>query len=292
MSKFRNIKDYFTFSRNEQKGIIALMILIVIIMLIPPVYKQISPKANINADLLKETVDSFQTSLIEKKDSVKAPVIREQELFSFNPNTAAESDFKKLGFSDIAIKNLIRYKLKNGKFLKRDDLKKIYGITPAFYASISPYINVDSSFFITHKKKEEKSIPAKVIELNSADSVLILSIKGIGPVLTRRIVKFRNNLGGFYSVDQLTDVYGISDSLFLKIKSFCKVDKSLIQKICINKATVKDLLKHPYISKYQAVGILNFRKLQGCFKDEKQLSDSRIFPDSVVKKILPYIDFN
>lgn len=102
----------------------------------------------------------------------------------------------------------------------------------------------------------------EMVELNSADTTRLKMLRGIGSGYAKMIVAYREKLGGFYATSQLLEVYKFPDETYQKIKHQLSVDTTLIRKIKINEATVKELKSHPYISYYQALSIVENRELQ------------------------------
>ena len=102
----------------------------------------------------------------------------------------------------------------------------------------------------------------EMVELNSADTTRLKMLRGIGSGYAKIIVAYREKLGGFYAASQLLEVYKFPDETYQKIKHQLSVDTTLIRKIKINEATVKELKSHPYISYYQALSIVENRELQ------------------------------
>ena len=102
----------------------------------------------------------------------------------------------------------------------------------------------------------------EMVELNSADTTRLKMLRGIGSGYAKIIVAYREKLGGFYAASQLLEVYKFPDETYQKIKNQLSVDTTLIRKIKINEATVKELKSHPYISYYQALSIVENRELQ------------------------------
>ncbi|TFH36016.1 MAG: hypothetical protein E4G95_06220, partial [Bacteroidia bacterium] len=109
-------------------------------------------------------------------------------------------------------------------------------------------------------KPDSKSV---ICEINSADSSRLVELKGIGPVLSGRIIKYRRLLGGFVSVSQLTEVYGIDSALVKSLSKYLAVDSSLVTRIDINSSGYGDLVRHPYISPEQANLIIRYRSRVG-----------------------------
>jgi DNA uptake protein ComE-like DNA-binding protein len=129
------------------------------------------------------------------------------------------------------------------------------------------------------------------IEINSADTAKFEELRGIGPVLAGRIVKYRNLLGGFYSVMQIREVYGISDSLFTSISDMMFADTAGIRKININTANLDELSRHPYIGRYYAAGIIKYRDYAGKISGIDELMRNNLLPESLPGRIVNYLNF-
>lgn len=97
------------------------------------------------------------------------------------------------------------------------------------------------------------------LELNSADTLQLQDLKGIGPGFARRIVAYRDKLGGYYAKEQLMEVYGFTDKLYNLVKDHITVDATKIQKLKVNELTIAELKRHPYISYYEAKAIVDYR---------------------------------
>ena len=133
----------------------------------------------------------------------------------------------------------------------------------------------------------------EMVELNSADTTRLKQLRGIGSGYAKMIVAYREKLGGFYDASQLLEVYKFPDETYQKIKHQLSVDTTLIRKIKINEATVKELKSHPYISYYQALSIVENRELQPAMR-YNSLYDMVVDEDLKEEDILrvaPYFSF-
>ena len=133
----------------------------------------------------------------------------------------------------------------------------------------------------------------EMVELNSADTTRLKMLRGIGSGYAKMIVAYREKLGGFYKAEQLLEVYKFTDETYQKIKHQLSVDTTLIRKIKINQATVKELKSHPYISYYQALSIVENRELQPAMR-YNSLYDMVVDEDLKEEDILrvaPYFSF-
>ena len=232
--------------------------------------------------------------------SATDPSSENNNLFVFDPNSVTKEQLIKLGFPEKTANTFLNYRNKGAHFNKKEDLKKVYGISNELYTKLEHYILVDGenkkeNAFVQQEPKgnqsaHQKDKQIKVVELNTVDSVGLLPLPGIGPGYAKRILKYRSLLGGFYSTDQLKEVYGFTDSLFQVIKNYVKVDASLITKLDINTEDFKKLNAHPYISYEETKTIFDYRRKNGaitkiehlkiCISDEVQL-----------KKLIPYLEF-
>jgi len=137
----------------------------------------------------------------------------------------------------------------------------------------------------------KKAADGVVIELNSADSAKLTEIKDIGPAFARRIVNYRNRLGGFVSKDQLKEVYGMDNDRYAEMQAQVLVDPSHIQKIHINKVDFEGLKHFPYLTFKQMNAIVQFREQHGDYTSLNDMRNIAILNDEILRKIGPYIDF-
>ena len=137
--------------------------------------------------------------------------------------------------------------------------------------------------------------PAKrqplTVELNSADTLTLQLLRGIGPTYAQRIANYRERLGGFYSKAQLLEVYGITPKLLTDIAPCINVDSLALRKIHINTIPLKQLTKHPYIEYYQARDIVKLRNNGVIFRTADDLMAVPSMTDSTLARLLPYISF-
>lgn len=137
----------------------------------------------------------------------------------------------------------------------------------------------------------KKAADGVVIELNSADSAKLTELKGIGASFARRIVNYRNRLGGFINKDQLKEVYGMDDDRYAEMQAQVSVDPSHIQKIHINKVDFESLKYFPYLTFKQMNAIVQFREQHGDYTSINDMRNIAILNDEILRKIGPYIDF-
>lgn len=141
-------------------------------------------------------------------------------------------------------------------------------------------------------KDYEKPIYKKesiIIDINHADSLDFQALRGIGPVLSKRIIKYRNLLGGFVDINQIQEVYGISDSLFNTIKPLLRLDIVNIKQININQCDIKELNSHPYLDFYQSKAIIKYRQDKTHIDSIQELKLIQVIDPQTLNKLKPYI---
>ena len=222
------------------------------------------------------------------------------ELFYFDPNTLNVDGWKKLGLREKTVQTIQNYLSKGGKFKKPEDLQRVYGLRENEYQRLEPYIKIEGA--LETKKYEPftqantepqspKSFTARysVIDVNIADTTGFISLPGIGNKLASRIVNFRDKLGGFYSVEQVKETFGLPDSTYQKIKQYLKLDNSSVKKININTATVDELKAHPYIKYGLANPIVAYRNEHGLFSKVEDVKKVMAVTEDIYKKIEAYL---
>ena len=130
--------------------------------------------------------------------------------------------------------------------------------------------------------------PQSPLDLNTSDSAGLVSVPGIGPVFASRIIRYREQLGGYLTVSQLSEINGIPDSL---MRWFIVTDTFPLRMIRVNSVSVSELRRHPYVNFYQARAIVEYRKERGVIKGPEQLSFMEEFTAQDLDRLLPYLDF-
>ncbi len=141
------------------------------------------------------------------------------------------------------------------------------------------------------EKKEKYRKRTTLMDLNTSDSASLESLPGIGPVLSSRIIKYRNLIGGYISVSQLKEVYGLPEETYERISSMLFADTMRISKIRINEADYKEMIRHPYFQKNVVPGIIKYRELNGKVTGIQDLIENNLISSEAGKKIRPYLDF-
>jgi DNA uptake protein ComE-like DNA-binding protein len=287
------LRDLFTFSSGERKGIIVLVFVLIVICSLNMilVLHHPAPVQNKYPEWMRDT-GSFEVAdnnVYSENDAFTQPfpanAAGAEQKTIIDPNTASLEDLILTGFSLRIARTILNYREKGGRFRTPDDLKKIYGLTPGIFQSVEPYIRIND---LTSKPVPNAELPA-TININTADSVLFEKLPGIGPVLARRIIRYRTLLGGYCSPEQVREVYGVTDSLFLRIRERLEADTAHIKKISLNSSEEKDLARHPYIGKYVAAGIVKYRIHAGKILNINELIINGLIPEDRFDKLKYYI---
>ena len=152
------------------------------------------------------------------------------------------------------------------------------------YAGISP---LKSGSAVTAPRGQEKHL----IDINSCDSLTLIALPGIGPVLSARIIKYRSFIGGFASVEQLREIYGLPEETYEMIKGRLIADSSGKRKIKVNSADFRELSHIHYLEKYDISAILKYRELKGRINGIEDLMENNILTPDKAHKVEPYMDF-
>lgn len=295
------IHKYFGFNKRERNGLIILsalvLILFIVRMMLPFFVKQqevvitkVEPIAKQEQAITIQDTSASATLVKTKKDTITN---EPNQLFTFDPNTVSIEDAVKLGIPKKTAQTLDKFRSKGGKFKTKEDLKKLYGISEKLYAKLEAYILIE----VKPKEEIAKTFPKfekaspKQIDINTADSMQFLSLPMIGPAMTKRILKFRNSLGGFYSIEQLREVYGMQDSVFTIIQPRLIISSASLKKINVNLASYDEMKKHPYLNHVMASTIVAYRQKHGSYKTISDLKSVGTLSDELLAKLGNYISF-
>ena len=300
---FEDLKNYFNFNKGERIGILVVIAIIIAVIAYPYMVK-VTFKDN-KDDFIRfaSDIDQFEKSLKNATDSVnearrldfqqmdRSVVENKITPFIFNPNLLPSEQWSRLGLKDWQIKIIKNYEAKGGKFYKKEDFKKMFCISPSEYEILEPYISIPEQKNEYAERNTEVKVakPRIMVELNTADSLTLLTLYGIGPSFARRIIKYRNLLGGFYSKDQLLEIYGFDQERLDKIYAYCDVDPVGIKKLNINTIKTDELKKHPYLDYYTAKAIVDQRIILRKYTSLQQIKELPLIHEDLFNKIKNYL---
>lgn len=285
----RLIQDYFIFSKGERTGLIVLVIIVIGLVLINQFIFSFEKTTPADREAFRKMVAEAKAAEARRIDD------QATEMFQFDPNLVDSAQLARLDLPPFVKKNILRYRAHGGKFRKPADFRRIYGMTDSVYALVRPFLLIDypvekEVVEIATAKSSASLVPAKteavetrakpanaeaeahvLIELNQATPEDLEKLSGIGPVLSTRIVKYRNLLGGFVSLDQLREVYGLKGEVVEMNRSKLRVDSLAVRRLDINFLSIEELAAHPYISYKDARRIVDFRSKNGYISSNNML---------------------
>lgn len=238
-----------------------------------------------------------------------------KECFYFDPNTADSTELLRLGLQPWQVRNIYRYRAKGGVYRKKEDFARLYGLTVKDYRRLEPYIRISEDYLpastlvgnarrtsfssgtsfpssTSNYKKDSLRYPVKIREgehvvLNTADTSMLRKVPGIGAYYAKEIVRYGKWLGGYVHVSQLDEI----DNFPKEAKKYFVITDPHPQKLSINKLTLQQLRRHPYINYYQAKAIVDYRRLHGDIKSLRDLRFSSDFTDEDIRRLEPYIAY-
>lgn len=233
---------------------------------------------------------------------------RAVERFPFDPNTADSTQLLRLGLQPWQVRNIYKYRAKGGIYRQKEDFAKLYGLTVKQYRELEPYIRISSDYqpaamlvgtresrdsrYSSDTRDSSLRYPVKIKEnehvvLNTADTTQLRTVPGIGTYYAKEIVRHGQWLGGYVSIDQLDEIEGFPQ----ESKKYFVIQGASPKKLNVNKLTLQQLRKHPYINYYQAKTILDYRRLHGKITSLDDLRLSKDFPPEAIRRLEPYVEF-
>ncbi|MBQ6405584.1 MAG: helix-hairpin-helix domain-containing protein, partial [Prevotella sp.] len=224
---------------------------------------------------------------------------RQPESFPFDPNTADSTQLLRLGLRPWQVRNIYKYRSKGGIYRTKEDFARLYGLTVKDYRRLEPYIQISSDYrpaaeLVGERPRYERDTllrPIKIdstqhIVLNTADTNQLKKVPGIGSYYAKEIMRHGKWLGGYVSVDQLDEIDGFPS----EAKKYFVVERPTPQRINVNRLTLQQLRRHPYINYYQAKTIVDYRRLHGDIHSLQDLRFSRDFSPEAIRQLEPYVE--
>ena len=292
----KNIKSLFMFTSDQRKGIFALMLLIVVLQL---AYFFVDFSVVPKDDEQKQKWLSLQSEVDSLKNTSEN---KSEKIFLFNPNFITDYKGYKLGMSVAEIDRLLEFRKTNQFVNSADEFQKVTKISDSLLNVISPLFKFPDWVNNRKEKKEFEKFPSKafakkekiiLIDINQATKEDLIKIYGIGEAISLRILKQKEVLGGFVSMDQMSDVWGLSPEVIENLNSHFKIiSLPEFKKIDVNNASLKELSQFYYFRYALAKEIITYRSMNGDFKNIEDLTKIKGFPVDKAKTIALYLDFN
>lgn len=222
----------------------------------------------------------------------------------FDPNTADSTLLVTVGLKPWMARNLIRYRNAGKVFRRPEDLQRIYGMTDSLYSTLLPFIQIDTAMFagsfgIGRGVSDTDTVIAAytphikrdtILDLNTADTTELMLLRGVGRFTAMQIIRYRQALGGYYSTSQLYEISEIANDRIDSLLPHLYADTSLITPIDVNRASVKQLYRHPYISYKQAEQLYDLRRRKLRLHSPDELS--AVFSPDERQQLRPYLRFD
>lgn len=310
------LKDFFYLQRNDRQALIAILGVLVLSLSLVAIIGR-APTSSTEEEKL-DTNHSFSKKTNKKVLLYYKVDPHIYELFPFDPNTADSIALLRLGLSAWQVRSIYHYRAKGGIYRTANDFAQLYGLTKKQFEVLRPFIKISedyqpASIFYSnnesYKKQshkynsytpkhennqastefyhQEKLRPGQQVAVNTADTALLKQIPGIGTYYAKRIIRYRERLGGFYSPQQLLEIEGFPESAL----SYIITTPDNIRKLEINRMSLNQLRQHPYINFYQAKEICDYIRLNGPLKSLHELKLLRDFPPEEIDRLTPYITF-
>lgn len=250
------------------------------------------------------------------------------ETFPFDPNTADSTQLLRLGLAPWQVQAIYRYRAKHGRYHTPEDFQRVPGMTLELWERLGPMVRIDARYQYlkpsariqdapqhpqplaspsstvsadsvqpatavtavmtdTVRRVEKFAEPTRV-DINEADTLLLQRIPGIASVRARRIVEYREKLGGFSHLEQVMESCQLPDEV-LEWLSFRPVP---LKKLDVNHLSVRQLMRHPYLSFYQAKALVEHRQKHGLLSGVSELKQIEGFSDEHIQRLAPYLLFD
>ncbi|RIJ36879.1 ComEA family DNA-binding protein [Pontibacter oryzae] len=310
MKKIKHwIRRNFGFSQREVNAFLVLLTLLVLLTAAPFLFRWLYPAQSgqfssvQDRQLLDSLVAQLEAKQPERAGKYSVPAVA---LHPFNPNQLSLEQWQAFGLPKYLAQRILNYRSKIGDLTYKAELGRIYGLPDSVFQRLYPYIdlpeqrpdkykrgayaaNQPNPTWNRNRPPREKFILAP-FNINNADTTQLKQIRGIGSKLSARIIKYRNGLGGFYTMEQLREVYGLQPEVVDSLLKYTFVPKSNpIQQLSINTATADELKAHPYISSNVARAIVAYREQHGKYKQVDDLRKIKLVTPELLEKVRPYL---
>lgn len=298
------MNSFFYLQRNDRRALLAVLAVIIAALGV------LNYAGTIGGEAPDALADSTATAVKSDKGKNERNTTaayyqtkgRKAELFTFDPNTADSTQLLRLGLAPWQVRNIYRYRAKGGVYRHKTDFARLYGLTAGQYRRLEPYISISDDYRpaseVYSQPKQDatardtikyplKLHPGQTVSLNTADTALLKRVPGIGSGFARSITAYRQRLGGFHSTAQLLEIEGFPQSSL----PYFTADPSACKRLNINRLTLNQLRRHPYIGFYRAKTIIDHRRLHGPIRSLDDLALYRDFPREAIERLRPYIEF-
>ena len=291
------MKSPFYISKKSRRGLTVLFFLAFFIVLIPRLYVHF---LRVDTVLIKKPLIKVETKTNNSKSKQnkkqyskkKKKLVYRSPKGKFDPNEYTHEDWMYLGLSEKQTNVIMRFL--NHKIYTNEALKKIYVLPDTVYHLIKDSTVYPAHIFDEKETFVKKKTPSitKFLELNTIDSLELISINGIGPFYASQIINYRNKLGGFYKREQLMEIWKMKEETYQILMESLIIDTSTLQKIHLNTVSFEKLKNHPYLSYSQANSIVKMRTQLGRFDSIISIKKSKLINDDTFLRVRPYLSLD
>ncbi|WP_415060978.1 ComEA family DNA-binding protein [Flavobacterium sp.] len=285
-------KSLYLYSFNQRKGIFLLLLVMIFTQAIYFFWSSNTTPQKDKENHQWLALQSHVDSLKQVKEEFKPTI------YPFNPNFISDVKGYRLGMSVEELDRLFAFRKQNKYVNSAKEFQSVTGVSDSLLAVISPYfkfpdwVNQPQKEYVKFENKISDVKPKTKIDINLATQEDLIKVYGIGPALSERILKQREVLGGFASMEQLAFVWGLNPDVIENVnKSFAVVSTSGIKKIKINDLSIKELSKFPYFNYTIAKEIVTYRSMKGDIQNIEDLTKINGFPVEKLKFIALYLEF-
>lgn len=297
-------RGFFHLPQSDRK---AMILLIVLLLFVVSLYffffrKEATPLSVNEKD--KAELEGFASSVRTQEEKYRREHFGKPwtsykvETFPFDPNTADSITFLRLGLRPWMAHNALKYRAKGGHWRSADDFARLYGLSKSDFVRLRPYIRIHPSFakpasaYRKDSVRRRANYPAKFkslvhLDLNMVDTATLQKIPGIGSFYSRKIKEYGERLGGYVSVSQLKEIEGLPQG----IERWFVMNTHSCRPLEINRATFKQLMRHPYLNYDQVKAIFDVRRKTGDIKTFQRLSLYPCFAPRDFERLRPYVKF-
>jgi len=287
--------DFFKFTATQRAGIFLLLLIIIGIQI---AYFFRNVKVEEDKSLEKQEWLSLQSQI----DTAKVEKANyKQTIYPFNPNFITDFKGYKLGMSTAEIDRLLEFRKKNLYVNSAEEFQALTKVSDSLLATMSPYFKFPDWVKNKKQSKGSENYPSQafakkekipIIDINLASQEDLIKVYGIGPGLSERILKQKEALGGFISMEQMNDVWGLSPEVIEKLNAQFKIGViPQVKKVKINDASAKELQLFPYFRYPLNKEIVTYRSMNNGIKNSDDLLKIKGFPVDKVKIIEKYLDY-
>ena len=293
-------KPHFWYNKRQRNGVFFLLAVIVVLQFI---YAFVDFSSEDEQNTTTDELIAFQHQI----DSLKQIELenRKPKLFPFNPNYITDFKGYQLGMTTEEIDRLHTYRKKNKFVNSVSEFQQITKVSDSLLAAISPYFKFPDWVVKRENQKKNKTIETSLFEkpiynkvykistndINKATQQDFETVSGVGEVLATRIIKYRNKLQGYSLPSQLYEVWGLSKETANEVlETFIIKDKPIVEKVNVNTATFKEVLKNPYIDYELCKKIFEYRDEVAELQDISELRNIKDFPLDKYDRIVIYLE--